>query len=160
MIVLFWLHPHIWNKSLMYLRKMKQNAFSTEMLYLPNSWTTSRHRARKWNKTHIWTIPKNETNHLFYCFLENETKRICIQLSWNHLPYPYCFLENETKRSHRQADRKQMSLPPFWKIKQNILDLTLLKNETKRTSLWYLNIYSCITPLKRLYICTPLIIYK
>ena len=132
MIVLLWLHPHIWNKSLMYLRKMKQNAFPTGLLYFIHSWTTSRHRARKWNKTHIWTIPKNETNHLFYCFLENETKR-----------------------SHYQADRKQMSLPPFWKIKQNILDLTLLKNETKRTSLWHLNIYSCI-PLLKGYIFLPL----
>ena len=28
-------------------------------------------------------------------------------------PTPYCFLENETKRSRHQADRKQMSLPPF-----------------------------------------------
>ena len=133
MIVLFWLHPHIWNKSLMYLRKMKQNAFTTGLLYFIHSWTTSRHRARKWNKTYIWTIPKNETNHLFYCFLENETKRICIQLSRNHLPYPYCFLENETKRSHHQADRKQMSLPHseksnktswiwhYWKMKRNVL---------------------------------------
>ena len=134
MIVLFWLHPHIWNKSLMYLRKMKQNAFFTEMLYLPNSWTTSRHRARKWNKTHIWTIPKNETNHLFYCFLENETKRICIQLSWNHLPYPLLFSRKWNKtfspssrqktNEHTPHSKKSNKTPwiwNYWKMKRNVL---------------------------------------
>ena len=96
-------HPHIWNKSLMYLRKMKQNAFFTGLLYFIHSWTTSRHRARKWNKTYIWTILRNETNHLYYCFLENETKRICIHPSRNHLPYPLLFSRKWNKTLSSQS---------------------------------------------------------
>lgn len=111
-------------------QKMKQNA------YMDNS--------EKWNKSSILLFSRkwNKT-YLHPAILKSFT-----------LP-PYCFLENETKRFHYQTHRIQVSLPPFWKIKQNILDLTLLKNETNHTSLWHSYIHSCL-PLLKGYIFLPL----
>ena len=155
MIVISRLHPHIWNKLLMYLRRWNKNAFPTGLLYFIHSWTTSRHRAKKWNKTHIWTIPKNETNHLFYCFLENETKRICIQLSWNHLPYPLLFSRKWNKTFSPSSRQKTNEHTPILKNQTKHLgfEITEKWNETYFTMTFEYLFVS--TPLKRLYIFTP-----